>query len=127
MARLAGFFIYIVFCFSQIPTRCKQQTTQILPLRIICTRSISQFASGADCIFDIETVLIQLRHDIHDEIGDTKRRCTAANGRRRALIREPDLVRKMEKGETRHSLCNACNLCVVEMERNGTRCVFRPE
>jgi 2,4-dienoyl-CoA reductase-like NADH-dependent reductase (Old Yellow Enzyme family) len=44
----------------------------------------------------------------------------------RALIREPDLVARMEQGETTASLCNACNLCVVEMEKDGTRCVFRP-
>ena len=45
----------------------------------------------------------------------------------RALIREPDLVRRMEAGESTASLCIPCNLCVVEMDRGGTRCVFRPE
>jgi 2,4-dienoyl-CoA reductase-like NADH-dependent reductase (Old Yellow Enzyme family) len=43
----------------------------------------------------------------------------------RALIREPDLVRRMQAGETRAGLCIPCNRCVVEMEKGGTRCVFR--
>ncbi len=42
----------------------------------------------------------------------------------RALIRQPDLLRRMERGESRSSLCNHCNRCVAEMERDGTRCVF---
>lgn len=42
----------------------------------------------------------------------------------RALIRQPDLVRRMQRGQTRESLCTHCNRCVVEMERGGTRCVF---
>ncbi len=45
----------------------------------------------------------------------------------RALIREPDLVARMQAGETRTALCIPCNRCVVEMERGGTRCVFRTE
>jgi 2,4-dienoyl-CoA reductase-like NADH-dependent reductase (Old Yellow Enzyme family) len=43
----------------------------------------------------------------------------------RALIREPDLVQRMQAGETTASRCIPCNLCVVEMERGGTRCVYR--
>ncbi len=43
----------------------------------------------------------------------------------RALIRDPDLVRRMQAGETTASRCIPCNRCVIEMERNGTRCVFR--
>ncbi len=42
----------------------------------------------------------------------------------RALIRQPDLVRRMHRGETEESLCTHCNRCVAEMERDGTRCVF---
>jgi 2,4-dienoyl-CoA reductase-like NADH-dependent reductase (Old Yellow Enzyme family) len=46
----------------------------------------------------------------------------------RALIREPDLLRRMQAGETTTSLCNQCNECIAEMERQGgTRCVFHPE
>ncbi len=43
----------------------------------------------------------------------------------RALIREPDLVARMQAGETKASLCIPCNRCVAEMERDYTRCVFR--
>ena len=43
----------------------------------------------------------------------------------RALIRDPDLVRRMQAGELRASRCVPCNQCVVEMERGGTRCVMR--
>ncbi|MFN2590580.1 MAG: NADH:flavin oxidoreductase, partial [Actinomycetota bacterium] len=45
----------------------------------------------------------------------------------RALLREPDLVRKFESGASREALCIPCNKCVTEMNRNGTRCVFVPE
>lgn len=43
----------------------------------------------------------------------------------RALIRDPDLVRRMQAGELHGSRCVPCNQCVVEMERGGTRCVLR--
>jgi 2,4-dienoyl-CoA reductase-like NADH-dependent reductase (Old Yellow Enzyme family) len=43
----------------------------------------------------------------------------------RALIRDPDLVRRMQAGELSASRCIPCNQCVVEMERGGTRCVLR--
>lgn len=43
----------------------------------------------------------------------------------RALLRDPDLVRRMQAGELTASRCVPCNRCVVEMERGGTRCVFR--
>jgi 2,4-dienoyl-CoA reductase-like NADH-dependent reductase (Old Yellow Enzyme family) len=45
----------------------------------------------------------------------------------RGLIREPDLVQKMQAGQTTASPCIPCNRCVVEMERGGTRCVMRTE
>ncbi len=44
----------------------------------------------------------------------------------RALIRQPGLPRLMQRGQT-ESLCVHCNLCVAEMERDGTRCVFRTD
>jgi 2,4-dienoyl-CoA reductase-like NADH-dependent reductase (Old Yellow Enzyme family) len=43
----------------------------------------------------------------------------------RALLRDPDLPRRMARGELDASRCVPCNLCVVEMERGGTRCVLR--
>lgn len=43
----------------------------------------------------------------------------------RALIRDPDLPLRMQRGELTASRCNHCNECVVEMERTGTRCVLR--
>jgi len=43
----------------------------------------------------------------------------------RGLIRDPDLVQRLESGELKGSRCVPCNRCIVEMERGGTRCVFR--
>jgi len=43
----------------------------------------------------------------------------------RGLIRDPDLVLRMRRGELDASRCVPCNLCIVEMERNGVRCVYR--
>ena len=45
----------------------------------------------------------------------------------RALIRDPDLVLRMQRGEMEAGRCSHCNQCVVEMERGGTRCVEREE
>jgi len=45
----------------------------------------------------------------------------------RALIRDPDLVARMQAGEIDASACIPCNRCVVEMERGGIRCVMRPD
>lgn len=45
----------------------------------------------------------------------------------RALLREPDLIRRMEAGQASRSVCVPCNKCVAEMEVHGTRCVFVPE
>ncbi|HUO48683.1 MAG TPA: NADH:flavin oxidoreductase [Acidimicrobiales bacterium] len=44
----------------------------------------------------------------------------------RALLRDPDLPRKLQAGDT-PAACVPCNKCVIEMERHGTRCVFVPE
>ena len=44
----------------------------------------------------------------------------------RGLIRDPDLVQRLQSGELTGSRCVPCNRCVVEMERGGTRCVMRP-
>ncbi len=41
----------------------------------------------------------------------------------RALLREPDLVNRMEKGEATESLCVHCNKCMPTIYR-GTRCVL---
>lgn len=43
----------------------------------------------------------------------------------RALIRDPDLALRIQAGELSASRCSHCNLCMVEMERGGTRCVER--
>jgi len=45
----------------------------------------------------------------------------------RALIRDPDLVRRMHSGQQKAGRCSHCNLCIIEMERGGTRCVERTE
>lgn len=43
----------------------------------------------------------------------------------RALLRDPDLPRRLASGELSGGRCVPCNQCVVEMERGGTRCVMR--
>jgi 2,4-dienoyl-CoA reductase-like NADH-dependent reductase (Old Yellow Enzyme family) len=43
----------------------------------------------------------------------------------RGLIRDPDLVHRMQRGEAKASRCVPCNRCMIEMERGGTRCVMR--
>jgi len=43
----------------------------------------------------------------------------------RALIADPDLVRRMQRGEATRSRCISCNKCVAEMDRpGGVRCVL---
>jgi 2,4-dienoyl-CoA reductase-like NADH-dependent reductase (Old Yellow Enzyme family) len=44
----------------------------------------------------------------------------------RALLREPDLVARMQAGTTREALCIHCNKCMPTIYR-GTRCVLVPE
>lgn len=44
----------------------------------------------------------------------------------RALLREPDLVSRMQKGHATRSLCIHCNRCMATIY-NGTRCVLAPE
>ena len=43
----------------------------------------------------------------------------------RALIRDPDLVRRMERGDWEASNCDHCNRCVAEMESGGVWCVSK--
>jgi 2,4-dienoyl-CoA reductase-like NADH-dependent reductase (Old Yellow Enzyme family) len=42
----------------------------------------------------------------------------------RALIADPDLVTRMQRGQITRSRCNSCNKCVAEMDRHGVRCVL---
>lgn len=42
----------------------------------------------------------------------------------RALIADPDLVAAMREGRKQRTRCTHCNLCVVEMDRGGVRCVL---
>ncbi|HVO22387.1 MAG TPA: NADH:flavin oxidoreductase [Candidatus Margulisiibacteriota bacterium] len=42
----------------------------------------------------------------------------------RALIADPDLINRMQRGEVTRSRCTSCNKCVAEMDRDGVRCVL---
>jgi 2,4-dienoyl-CoA reductase-like NADH-dependent reductase (Old Yellow Enzyme family) len=42
----------------------------------------------------------------------------------RALIADPDLIPRMARGELDRTRCDACNLCIAEMDRGGVRCVL---
>lgn len=42
----------------------------------------------------------------------------------RALICDPDLPAKMQRGEMERTRCTACNACVAAMEAGGIRCVL---
>jgi len=41
----------------------------------------------------------------------------------RALIMDPDLPRRMQRGDATRSDCDHCNRCIAEMDRGGVRCV----
>ncbi len=45
-------------------------------------------------------------------------------GMARALLIEPDLPKRWATGDGGPSPCTHCNQCVVEMDRDGTRCVL---
>jgi 2,4-dienoyl-CoA reductase-like NADH-dependent reductase (Old Yellow Enzyme family) len=45
-------------------------------------------------------------------------------GMARALLIEPDLPHRWARGDRGDSPCTHCNQCVVEMDRDGTRCVL---
>ena len=45
----------------------------------------------------------------------------------RALIHDPAFVEHLRAGQVTASACNHCNLCIVEMDRGGTRCVLVDE
>jgi 2,4-dienoyl-CoA reductase-like NADH-dependent reductase (Old Yellow Enzyme family) len=42
----------------------------------------------------------------------------------RALLREPDLINRMQAGETDHGICIHCNQCMPTVY-TGTRCTIR--
>lgn len=42
----------------------------------------------------------------------------------RALIHDPNFLIKLRDGEIEKTECDRCNKCVVEMDRNGVRCVL---
>jgi 2,4-dienoyl-CoA reductase-like NADH-dependent reductase (Old Yellow Enzyme family) len=42
----------------------------------------------------------------------------------RALIADPSLVRDMREGKIRRTRCDACNVCMAEMDSGGVRCVL---
>jgi 2,4-dienoyl-CoA reductase-like NADH-dependent reductase (Old Yellow Enzyme family) len=43
----------------------------------------------------------------------------------RAIVMDPDLPRRMERGEASGSECDHCNRCVAAMDKDGVRCVTR--
>ena len=42
----------------------------------------------------------------------------------RALIHDPDFLLKLKEGSIERTECNRCNQCVVEMDREGVKCVL---
>ncbi|MEM7157860.1 MAG: NADH:flavin oxidoreductase [Myxococcota bacterium] len=42
----------------------------------------------------------------------------------RALLADPDLVQRFERGEAERTRCTACNQCVAAMDDGGVRCVL---
>ncbi len=46
----------------------------------------------------------------------------------RPLLREPELVLKLEADPTSESLCDNCNSCIAYIyHKDGTRCIYRPK
>lgn len=41
----------------------------------------------------------------------------------RAIIKDPDIINKMQKGEIDASDCDHCNRCVAAMDKDGVRCI----
>jgi 2,4-dienoyl-CoA reductase-like NADH-dependent reductase (Old Yellow Enzyme family) len=44
----------------------------------------------------------------------------------RALIHDPEFLLKLKSGQIDRTECNRCNQCVVEMDRDGVRCILNP-
>ena len=42
----------------------------------------------------------------------------------RPLIHDPDFIKNLREGNLEKSLCNHCNKCIVEMDRDGVKCVL---
>ena len=42
----------------------------------------------------------------------------------RPLIHDPEFLNKIKEGRIVKSLCNRCNECIVEMDREGVKCVL---
>ena len=42
----------------------------------------------------------------------------------RALIHDPEFLLKIKDGRIDRSECTRCNQCVVEMDRDGVRCIL---
>jgi 2,4-dienoyl-CoA reductase-like NADH-dependent reductase (Old Yellow Enzyme family) len=42
----------------------------------------------------------------------------------RALIHDSDFLLKLKDGSINRTECNRCNKCVVEMDRQGVKCVM---
>ena len=42
----------------------------------------------------------------------------------RALIHDPEFLIKLKEGHIEKSECTRCNQCVVEMDRDGVKCVL---
>lgn len=42
----------------------------------------------------------------------------------RALLADPDLVKRFERGEADRTRCTACNQCIAAMDDGGVRCVL---
>jgi len=42
----------------------------------------------------------------------------------RALIHDPEFLQKIRDGQIQRSECTRCNRCVVEMDREGVKCVI---
>jgi len=43
----------------------------------------------------------------------------------RAIIMDPDIINKMQRGEVQASECDHCNRCIAEMEKGGVWCVSK--
>ncbi len=83
------------------------------------------FFDGAKRLLDTVTIPVVLLGGVKtlDGIGRAMSAGFGFVAMGRALIAEADLPRRMEAGLATASRCVPCNLCVVEMEKEGVRCV----
>jgi 2,4-dienoyl-CoA reductase-like NADH-dependent reductase (Old Yellow Enzyme family) len=106
---------------------------QKLALRVLGPRVVRSlpfeeafFAEQASALLDAVEIPVVLLGGMvsRASIDDAMQRGFSFVAMGRALIADPDLPLRMERGEASRSRCTACNACVAAMDAGGIRCVL---